>query len=154
MNRRSRTFQFALVAGSLLLLLSLAGCYHATITTGLPAAGAPKVTWAHSWVYGLVPPAVVQAESECANGVAQVETHHTFVNQLVGALTWGIYTPITITVTCAAAGTGAQPDDSASVTVEYGSDHSAVMGAFAAASDRAVQEHQPVYVVFREGAAE
>ena len=57
------------------------------------------IPWAHSWVYGLVPPAPVNASSQCTNGVAKVETEMSFLNGLVG-LTWGIYTPIHIKVTC------------------------------------------------------
>jgi hypothetical protein len=42
----------------------------------------------------------VDAE-RCQNGPAEVETQHSFVNQLVGFLTLGIYTPMEIKVTCA-----------------------------------------------------
>ena len=40
------------------------------------------------------------------NGVAKVETQLSFANQLVYALTWGIYAPMEIVVTCAAAPSG------------------------------------------------
>ena len=87
---------------SLLLFLPLAACYHATIETGAP----PSTTvidkpWASSWVYGLVPPATVSTAAQCVGGVSRVETQHTFLNQLVGFLTLGIYTPMSIKVTCA-----------------------------------------------------
>jgi hypothetical protein len=39
---------------------------------------------------------------QCPNGVQKVETEVSFVNGLVGALTWSLYTPIHAKVTCAA----------------------------------------------------
>lgn len=84
--------------------LLFTGCYHATIETGrAPSPQQIDIPWANSFVYGLVPPATVDAEAECASGVARVETQHSFLNGLVQLLTWGIYTPMHITVTCASA---------------------------------------------------
>jgi hypothetical protein len=84
-----------------------AGCYHATVETGAaPSTELIHQSFASSWIYGLVPPKTVEAESRCSNGVSKVETQHSFVNQLVGLLTLGIYTPIEIKVTCATAETG------------------------------------------------
>lgn len=84
-----------------LVVLTL-GCYHATIETGLPASSTVvNNDWAHSFVFGLVPPSTVDVASECQNGVARVETQLSFLNGLVSALTWSLYTPMTITVTCA-----------------------------------------------------
>jgi len=83
-------------------LVSL-GCYHATIETGKPAA--PETIdqqWASSFVFGLVPPSTVAAAQKCPNGVSKVETQQTFLNGVVRFLTFGIYTPMAITVTCAA----------------------------------------------------
>ena len=92
---RARTLLVALAA------FSLSSCYHATIETGLATSSdSITVPWAHSFVYGLVPPATVSAAAKCKNGVAKVETQHSFLNGLVYVLTWGIYSPVTITVTC------------------------------------------------------
>lgn len=88
------------------------GCYHATVDLastpqasavtqqGQAASGQTIDIWAHSWVYGLVPPSTVDATARCPNGASKVETQMSFVNGLVGAITWGIYTPMTISVTC------------------------------------------------------
>ena len=87
------------------LVLALTACYHATIETGL--APSPQVIdkpWASGWVYGLVPPSLVETKAKCPNGVSKVETQHSFLNSLVGGLTFGIYTPIAIKVTCATGG--------------------------------------------------
>ena len=78
--------------GSFLLaflgMFILAGCYHATIDTGL-APGSKTVTmWKHSFIAGLVPLEVVEAQSECENGVARVETQQSFANGLVSVLTF------------------------------------------------------------------
>lgn len=88
------------------VVIVFSGCYHATIDTGLepePAAQTREV-WASSWIAGLIPPKPVDAARLCeGRPAALVETQHSFLNQLVAALTGGIYTPITIEVTCAAA---------------------------------------------------
>jgi hypothetical protein len=85
------------------VLILLAGCYHATVETGVtPSTVVIDKSFASAWIYGLVPPSTVSTAEKCPNGVAKVETQHTFLNQLVGALTLGIYTPMQIRVTCAA----------------------------------------------------
>ncbi|HET6579197.1 MAG TPA: hypothetical protein VFG66_12795 [Gemmatimonadales bacterium] len=101
MHRSPRAF--LLVA----CVLSL-GCYHATVETGAPPS--PEVidkSFASGWIYGLVPPSTVSTAARCPNGPAKVETRLSFVNQLVSFLTLGIYTPMQITVTCAASKTAA-----------------------------------------------
>lgn len=86
-------------------LVMLTGCYHARITTGEePSNQVIDEPFASSWIYGLVPPDPVDAAAGCDNGVAVVETQLSFVNQLVGFITFGIYTPMHITVTCATGG--------------------------------------------------
>lgn len=87
------------------LALASSGCYHATIVTGQPA-GTQMVTnpWAHSFIAGLVPPSTVETAAQCPNGVAQVETQHSFLNMLAQFVTFSIYSPMTIEVTCASGG--------------------------------------------------
>jgi Bor protein len=85
------------------LVLPLAGCFHATVETGAtPSTVVIDKSFASAWIYGLVPPETVSTQERCPNGVAKVETQQTFLNQLVGLLTLGIYTPMQIKVTCAA----------------------------------------------------
>lgn len=126
-------------SAAVLAAFALTGCYHAVIETGRPA-GSEVITqkWANSFIYGLVPPAVVNTASRCPNGVAKVETQHSFLNGLVAAITWGIYTPIQIDVTCASGGT-------ASVTIEAGADKGA---ALQQAADLAVKSGNAVTVQF------
>src|SRR5690554_3626514 len=81
----------------------LSGCYHATVDTGRqPSGEVVRQPWAHGFVYGLVPPSTVKVAQQCPNGVARVETQLSFLNQLASTLTFGIYTPMEITVQCAA----------------------------------------------------
>jgi len=130
------------------LLLTLPACYHATIETGLPAS--PEVleqSFAASWIYGLVPPKPVSTMAKCASGVSKVETQLSFVNQLVGILTLGIYTPMAIKVTCASSGRSAAPG-APEIRVGDGASPSAIIDAFRRAADAAVESHGPVYVRF------
>lgn len=89
------------------LLLS-AGCYHAVIETGAAPNGTViQKDWANSFIDGLIPPDIISTAAQCKNGVSKVETQHSFLNMLAAGLTFGIYTPMTITVTC---GTGRMAD--------------------------------------------
>jgi len=99
------------VAGSLFLLITLSGCYHATVETGVrPGTEVHEQTFAASWIYGLVPPKTMSTAARCTSGVAKVETQLSFVNMLVGSLTFGIFTPMHIKVTCAAGGSALGPE--------------------------------------------
>lgn len=102
-----------------LVVVALSGCYHATIETGLaPGSRTVHDAWADGWVYGLVPPSTVETMERCPDGVARVETKLSFLNQLVGSLTFGIYTPMEIKVTCAAGGVDDEPVDDAAAFEE------------------------------------
>jgi hypothetical protein len=129
-------------------LVPLVACYHATIETGLtPSTEVLEQSFASSWIYGLVPPKTVSTTSRCPGGVAKVETQHTFVNQLVGFLTLGIYTPMHIRVTCAQ---GAAATSGATLDVPLTADEAAVRSAFGSAADIAARGNQPVMVRFKE----
>ena len=138
----------------LLGLLALSGCYRANVQTGLTPSHVQHEVWAHSWISGLVPPAVVEAQSECENGVARVETELSFVNQLVGAATFGIYTPMTIRVTCAQPDAASLNDSSSVVAVDPFADYSTTMSAFSQASELTIRNQSPSYVVFESPASE
>ena len=78
------------------------GCYHAIIETGKPPS--PQTVekpWAFGFIYGIVPPPTTGTKAQCPNGVSKVETQMSFLNGLVGNLTFGILTPMDIKVTCA-----------------------------------------------------
>ncbi len=97
-----RAVRMLAVAASVMVL---GACYHATINTGLtPSKQVIKEAWAPGWIAGLIPPPVLETASRCPNGVAVVETQHSFLNMVVTALTASIFTPMTIEVQCAAPG--------------------------------------------------
>lgn len=130
------------------LLLALPACYHATIETGLPpSTEVVEQTFASSWIYGLVPPKPISTASKCTNGVSKVETQLSFVNQLVGALTLGIYTPMWIKVTCASSGRSAVPGE-LEIKVGDNPTEAQVAEAFRRAADLSVATGGPVYVRF------
>ena len=100
-NRSSRLVRAALAA----LLLPTAACYHQVVETGRPAGSTViNKPWQMSFVYGLVPPPAVNTAAECPGGVATVETQHSFLNCLVAGISFGLITPIQLTVTCASGG--------------------------------------------------
>jgi hypothetical protein len=129
-------------------LILLGGCYHATVETGAtPSTVVIDKSFASSWIYGLVPPSTVETAAKCSNGVAKVETQHTLLNQLVGFLTLGIYTPMQIRVTCATAGS-ASLDPAAPRVHASGTDAASRQAALAQAISRSAGAKKPVYLEF------
>ncbi|MGH7586040.1 MAG: Bor family protein [Gemmatimonadales bacterium] len=131
------------------LTVLLGACYHATIDTGkTPSPTTVEKQWASSWIFGLVPPSTVETAAQCPSGVARVETQLSFVNQLVSLLTLGIYTPMDIRVTCAAASGAMVPAPTGEVV------NAAATGgneaALAVAVERSRRTGRPVSVDFRE----
>ena len=135
--------------GVTMLLLSSVGCYHAVIETGL-ATGNEMIAqpWASGWIYGLVPPSPISAASKCKTGVARVETQHSFLNQVVGFLTFGIYTPMDIRVTCAASRAEVPSSGPGRFAMQAGSAQADYEAVFSAAATAAVTTGTPAYVVF------
>ena len=127
----------------------MSGCYHAKVTTGLsPGTVTIDKPFATGWLFGLVPPSTVEAASECTNGVARVETKISFVNGLVSAITFNLYTPMHITVTCAASGSASLDGATQEMVVRAEATTDEVVDVFSAASDKAAASGQPVYVRF------
>ena len=88
-----------------------AACFHATIVTGKPESQTVvEKQWASSFIFGLVPPDVMDVSKECPDGVAKVETQHSFLNALVALITAQIYTPMDLKVTCTGSGGHASAD--------------------------------------------
>ncbi len=90
-----KAFSMALIASSL-----LTSCYTYTSVVGEGAQGDNEVTeWNHYVIYGLAPVGVSDSQ-EMADGAKdyEVKTRQTFVNGLISAITFGIYTPTTTTV--------------------------------------------------------
>jgi hypothetical protein len=134
----------------LLAFVVVLGCYHATVDTGLePSLRTIDDQWADSWVYGLVPPATVETAQRCPNGVAMIETQQSFLNGLVGVLTFGIYTPMTIKVTCAArGGDDAAASDEAMLEIDQAATAEQKRDMLQRAVDLSRASDGPVFVVF------
>lgn len=134
------------VCAMLLVALGLSGCYAAKVDTGrTPSTKVISKKFASCWIYGLVPPATIQTSTECPDGVALVETQHSFLNYIVGAITFGIYTPIQIVVTCAEPGKTSM-DPAQELTVPPGASAEVVRETFGRAATRAVESGKPVVV--------
>lgn len=139
---------------SLIMLIAVGllmfSCYHARVETGLtPSSEVIEQPFASCWIFGLVPPSIVKTAMECSNGVAIVETELSFVNQLVGIITFGIYTPMHIKVTCAsgsAMSSSDTPEDNLFVPAESSDEE--IMYAFQVAAERSAINKHPVYILF------
>ena len=119
------------------------GCYHAVIQTGRPeSSDVISIKWANGFIYGLVPPPVVETASRCTNGVAKVETQHSFLNMLAQFVTFGLYTPMQIDVTCAARGTASAESV---IKVEEGRTAAQAVGQ---AVQLSAERNAPMYVQF------
>lgn len=132
----------------LLAVITLAlstACYHAIVDTGRAPNGVQiEKPWANSFVYGLVPPDVVETASQCPDGLARVETRHSFLNGLVASLTFGLYTPMEITVSCA----GSTASAGTAPTVAAGESPESHRDAIQEASEITRELDEPVYVRF------
>ena len=90
---------FPLIA--LVMLFSLSSCYTYTTVVGEGAQGTKEVKeWNHYLIGGLAPVSVSNP-AELAGDAKDydVKTEISFVNGLVGGLTFGLYTPTTTTIT-------------------------------------------------------
>lgn len=129
----------------LVIVVSTTGCFHAVVNTGRQASGQTiERPWAHSFIYGLVPPSVTETASACPNGVARVETQQSFLNGLAHVITFGIYTPMTITVACAGG-----DDEDAPAGADVLSAGGAPEDALNAAVERSRETGEPIWVDFR-----
>jgi len=133
----------------LFIPLTLSGCYHAQITTGLDASNEVyQQAWATSFIGGLVPPDIVNAEEQCSNGVAKVETRHSFLNMIAQMITFSLYSPMEITVTCASANADLN-SESNTLELAKNSDETVVKSTFEQAAKAAASSQKPVYVTFK-----
>ena len=118
MQHRIRRGASVLLTLMFLVLVS-AGCHQIVIDSGLePATTQYHEEWNMAFAYAIFP-AQVDASQYCGGRWARVETKHSFLNWVVGAITFGIITPMDTKVVCAAGqgdedgGSDAVPRDSA-----------------------------------------
>lgn len=84
---------------------------------------------------------------ECPAGVAKVETVHTFIEGLVSALTFSLFTPMSYIVTCASGGMGAIPSFSM-IELAGGATPAQQQAAFEKAAEISATTGSPAYVKF------
>ena len=139
----------SIIVFALVGVFALSGCYHAKVTTGLPASEEKiDIPFAHSFVFGLVPPNEVRAATQCTNGVSMVETKMSFINGLVAGLTFSLYTPIHITVTCASASSSSLPANSKFIIVSQSVTNVELVDAFNKAAELSAENSAPVYFIY------
>ena len=132
----------------LAISLSTGACFHAIVETGRPAGTATvQRPWTATYLWGLVPAAEINTATLCPQGVARVETQQTFANGLVSALTIGIYTPRSVTITCAS-GTGSLLPTDRVRSLAQGATQEERAAAVAAAIEESHESGVPVFVVF------
>jgi len=137
------------------MCLAAMGCFHATIDTGLAANDVMiKQPWASCWILGLVPPKTVEAAAKCPGGVSKVSTQRSFLNMVVGALTFGIYTPMEIMVTCSGARAEGPTNADDELVLAMDATPEQISAAYGQAATLASQRHAPVYVRFVESVSE
>jgi len=91
---------FTTLTVGLALSFMLSSCYSYTSIVGNGPQGNQEITkWNHYVIGGLAPVGVSDSK-QMADGAENysVHTRQTFVNGLVSAITFGIYTPTTTTV--------------------------------------------------------
>lgn len=76
-----------------------------------------------------------------------VETKISFLNGLVSAITFNLYTPMHITVTCAS-GSAMSASGNSEIIIPKDASEDAVVEAFSKASEKAVEAQAPVFVRF------
>jgi hypothetical protein len=84
------------------LALGLSACFHQVVQTGTsPSTTVVDKPFVSTWIFGLVPAPEIDVRQECPTGVAIIETEQSFINGLVSIVTFGIYTPQHVRITCA-----------------------------------------------------
>lgn len=144
-SRNESLFRRVARVAMVLAILPAAACYHQVVETGKTAS--PTVIdkpWQMGFVYGLVPPPALNTASQCPGGVAKVETQHSFLNGLVASLTFGIITPMQVTITCAATGSAS----TSNAKVNAGSTQDEQAAAVNQAAKLSNESGQPVLVQF------
>ncbi len=132
-------------------VVAISGCYTATIETGLtPSNIMIEENWATGWIYGLVPPKTVETAAKCPQGVAKVVTQLSFLNQLAGALTMGIYTPMTIQVTCAQASETSLVDPKDAFAVSEDASSKEFRNVFMMAAEKAAKSENEIFVMIED----
>ena len=130
----------------------LSGCYGSRVTTEAePSNKKIEKKWATGFIYGLATPgANFSAADRCNNGVAIVETKVSFLNLLASNITFGLYTPMTVEVTCAAGSSmsNVMPAPDVNYTVPEDALEAETRETITAAAHKSADIEKPVQVKF------
>jgi hypothetical protein len=96
-GRVARYAKRTLIAAGFLMLTA---CYHTITTTNLNPGPTHTEQWVPTFIYGLVPGKVDAGKLCGGKPVQAVDSQASFLNMVVGAITFGIFTPMQVTVTC------------------------------------------------------
>ncbi len=132
----------------LIACLGLTGCYQAKVTTNRSDGGkVVKKKWAPSFIYGLVP-AKIDVSNQCPNGIASAERKFNFGNMLVSQITFGIFLPQTVKVTCASGGamSDAAPAQNPKFTLSKNASRQTIQSTLSTATMEAMLNQRPVEV--------
>ena len=132
-------------------MIAFTGCYTTTTQTGRMSSNITiSKNWATAWLYGLIPPKTVEAAGRCPHGVAKVKTQLSFLNMLAAFPTLGIYTPMTIQVTCARASESSLVDPKDALFVSKDASSEAFQNVFVMAAEKAAQSDSEVFVLIAD----
>ena len=86
------------------LLLVATACHRVIIDSGLePTTEVYHEEWNMAYANAIYP-AMVDGSTFCEGLWSRIETRHSFLNGIVGAMTFGIITPMDVKVVCAETG--------------------------------------------------
>lgn len=126
------------------LVAMASGCYRQVVNTGrAPGSMTVNKPWTATWAWGLVPAQAIDVTQQCPGGIATVTTQLSVPNWLASAVTLGIYSPRSVTVTCAQ-GTAM----SNSPAIYAGRDAASMAAALEKAADLSTRTGQSVAVRF------
>lgn len=143
-----RKFAFLTLLASCILFT---GCFQAQVTTDKSPGKTVEKKWATGFIAGLVmTDSKINAAQECPNGVASVETQLSFLNQVVSGITFQLYSPMTVKVTCAADGSMSSLMEAPSIDYEIpeGADETEIRSTVMTAASKSAQSEEPVHVQF------
>ncbi|MEX2153539.1 MAG: hypothetical protein WD825_09385 [Gemmatimonadaceae bacterium] len=135
----------ALTLAAICLLAS--ACFRQVVQTGrTPGSTVISKPWTATWVFGLVPATPIDVSAQCPSGIATVVTELSVPNWLASAITFGIYSPRTVTITCA--GRAALNGGLRQFHVARGAPMADQNAVFVAAAEASNRTNMPVIVRF------
>lgn len=99
------------LVASLAALTALGGCYVNNITTGLPPGGGKHTEQVAFFLWGLAGDATFDVAQLCPQGVSKIHEEADAGDVVVGCITCGLYSPRTVTITCAGGGAWLMQED-------------------------------------------